>query len=251
MPVGCSPEELERLLAAAASDPASRPAFADALLHSDVLVLGTIAPPMVDGIAQAGSVARLFSLNDAQGPITPFFTSEPMLQRTLTARPGTDPGYLRLSCRAFFEMTAGSRLVLNPDAPYGKVYLPDEVAALLEGREPGVRQEVLDDDRQVLVGSPAHVPSQLPEILARFFVQRPAVVAAHLGWIVHPDGRAGYLLVVVATDERAAMAGFGTVQITEATDGNTIDVMVVEPGRPHILASLAPFYSRPSQVDLA
>jgi hypothetical protein len=34
-------------------------------LGSEVFVLGTIEPPVVDGVALVGTVARLCSLNDA------------------------------------------------------------------------------------------------------------------------------------------------------------------------------------------
>lgn len=237
--------ELERLLAAAAQDPAERPAFTRALLDSDVYVLGTLAQPAVDGVAQPGTSIGIVSISDGEGPIMPVFTSEASLQATLAALPGTDPRFVRLKCRALFEMTGGSRLVLNPHGRYAKVFLPDEIEALITGREPGLTTEQLEAERRVLVGSPANIPPGLLEVLARFLVQRPVVERAHFGWIVHPDGQAGYLMVVVAEDKDAAMAGFGSVQIGQLTGEETLDVMVVAPGTPeHVLSSVPPFYRR-------
>ena len=46
-----SSNELERLLVAAANDPAERPAFARALLTNDVYVLGRSDPPPVNGFS--------------------------------------------------------------------------------------------------------------------------------------------------------------------------------------------------------
>lgn len=246
-----NPAELERLLAAAASDPAERPAFTQALLESEVYVLGTMDPPPVKGVANVNSTARLVALADADGQVTPFFTSERMLEATLLAHPGTDRHFLRLACRSLLQMTRGSRLVLNPNGPHCKVFLPDEVEALLRGNEPGMERRVLEQQAQVLVGAPAHVPPDLPATLSRFFAQRPVVHAARLGWIAHGDGHAGYLMVVTASDRESAMAGFGSLQIGESTEGHTLDVLVVPPtDEGHLLSAIEPFYVRQPQADL-
>jgi hypothetical protein len=190
---------------------------------------------------------RLVTWSDGDGPITPFFTSEAALQKALAARPGSDPQFLRLRCRDLFGIVKGQRLVLNPDGPSGKVYLPGEVEALLAGEEPGLTREVLQAERRVLVGAAAHVPPDLPLVLARFLAQRPVVEAAHLGWIAHPDGHQGYVMVLVAADREAAMAGFGSIQVSELTDGHTLEVFVVPPGsKDHMFASVPVFYSRQS-----
>jgi hypothetical protein len=249
-PNGAS-KEIERLLASAAQDPAQRPAFAKAILDAEVYVLGSLDQPTVEGVAQEGTSMRLLTWSDGDGPITPFFTSEAALQRALAARPGSDPHFLRLRGRDLFGMVKGRRLVLNPQGPSGKVYLPDEVEALVAGREPGLTTEVLQAERTVLVGAAAHIPPDLPLVLARFVTQRPVVEAAHLGWIAHPDGHQGYLMVVVAADREAAIAGFGSVQVTELTGGHTLDVIVVPPGsKDHMLASVPAFYTRQFQPDV-
>ncbi len=238
------------MLEAAAGDPAERPAFARLLLESDVVVLGTVDPPPVDGVTQPGARMNILSIADADGPVMPFFTSQATAGLTVAARPGTDPQIIEFPCRALFEMTRGARLVLNPDAPYGKVFVPAEIESLLGGDEPGLDRHVLDTDRQVVVGEPAHTPPALPEVLARYLVQRPTVEAAHLGWIVHPDGHAGFLLVVVAADRDAAMDGFGAIQIGDVTEGQTLDVVLAPPGTDdHLLSMVAPFYRRPPQAD--
>ena len=243
--------QLERLLLAAASDPAERPAFTRALLDSDVYVLGYVEGDVsTTGVAGAGSSMRILAIGDEVGPITPFFTSEAAVQQLVAARPGTDPRFVRFGCRALFDMTSGSRLVLNPGSPYGKIFEPNEVDALITGREPGLQREVLAAARQVLVGQAAHVPAELPAVLSRFLVQRP-VEAAHLGWIGHPDGHTGFLLVVLADDGEAAMQGFGSVAIGEVTNGETLDVMVAPTGSTtHLLADVPAFYQRQPQRDV-
>jgi len=193
---------------------------------------------------------QIASITDDDGQLTPFFTSERTLQEYLAARPGTDPRFVRLNCRALFEMTKGSRLMLNPYSPYGKMFLPDEIAALVAGQEPGMTTEVLQAERQVLVGAAAHVPSELPAVLSRFLTQRPIVETGYLGWIAQPDGNSGFLLVVVAADREQAMTGFGSVAIGDVTGGETLDVMVVAPGAQNMLLGIVPpFYTRQLQVD--
>ena len=242
--------ELERLLAAAAADPVARPTFARALLASRVYVLGCLDRPTVGGAAQTGSAMKLLTWSDEHGSITPFFTSEAMLQRTVAARPGTDARFLRMKSRDLFEMLRGQRLLLNPDGVNGKIYTASEVEALLAGKEPGLTTEVVQRQRQVAVGTAARIPPELPDVLRRFFAERPVVQAAHLGWIAHPDGHEGYLLLVVTDDRETAMAGFGSLRISEVAGGHTVDVLVVPPGsRDGMLAKVPLFYTRQPQDD--
>ncbi|HEX2851224.1 MAG TPA: SseB family protein, partial [Acidimicrobiales bacterium] len=112
--------EVERLLQAAANDPVQRPAFNEALLRSDVYVLGVVEGDIVGGVAREGASVRLATTADDEGPLTPFFTSEDALQRYLRSRTGSDNRFIRLACRAFLEMTKGSRLALNLGSDYGK-----------------------------------------------------------------------------------------------------------------------------------
>jgi hypothetical protein len=262
--------ELERLLAVAARDPAEQPAFIQALLGSDVYVLGDLDPPPVDGamdgVAQVGSSVQLVGMTGEQlagltgeqfagvvgdqGRITPFFSSESMVRATVAAWPGTNPNLLRLGCRALFELTTGSRLVLNPHGPYAKIFVPAEIDALLRGDEPYMTTELIQTERQLVVGAAARVPPALLGVLSRFLAQRPVVQAARFGWVKHPDGHQGYFMVVVASDREAAMAGFGSVQISELTHGDTLDVIVVPPNEENrMLSNVAPFYVRSSPSD--
>ena len=238
--------DLDALLQAAATDPAQRPAFLEALLAADIYVLGKLDPPVAYGVADAGSTIKIRPWSDADGEITPFFTSEGALRRALDAHPGLDPAFVRLPARAFLEMLRGQRLMLNPGS-FGKVFLPEEVEALLAGGDPGGQTTAVQQDQQVLVGAPAHVPPALPRVLRDYFASRPAVHEAFLGWIVNPaQGPDGHYLVVVVSDDRdAAMSGFGALQIGEVTDGRLLDVIVTPPGADHLLANLEPIYRRP------
>jgi len=237
--------DLERLLVEASTNPVARPAFIRALLGGDVFVLASVDRPPVDGKAQPGSRMNVVTWSDADGPITPFYTSQEQLQRSLDAVPGTDPRFIQLPARDFLTIVRGARLVLNPHGDHGKMFLPDEVAALLDGREPGLETDVVQAAEQVLVGAPAHVPGRLLPVLRGFLATRPTIDRAWLGWMARPDRPPGYLLVV-ASDDDTAMAGFGSVQVGDVTDGSPLDVVIVPTDRrDHLLAAQEPFYRRP------
>jgi hypothetical protein len=246
--------ELEQLLAAAAQDPVQRPAFERAIIDSDIYVLGWIDGDsiddfdggiVIDDVTQTETPANLQVLNFEDGPITPFFTSQRMLEATLAECPWMDPRFLRLACGALFEMTQGSRLILNPHGPYAKIYTPAETAALVAGDEAGLTAQVVGAGQQIFVGAAAHIPPELPAVLSRFFAQRSVVEAAYLGWVAHPDGHTGYLLVLITSDGNEAMSGFGALQIGELTGGPAVDIAVVPPGGHHHLDGVVPpFYVR-------
>ncbi|MFZ0039764.1 MAG: enhanced serine sensitivity protein SseB C-terminal domain-containing protein [Solirubrobacteraceae bacterium] len=244
--------ELERLLVAAANDPAERPAFAQALLTHDVYVPGRSDPPPVNGVIPPDAKLRFATLEDARGSVLPFFTSQAKLEEALAQWPGADPAFLCLPARALLEITRGSRLALNPNTSPGKEYTPQEVAALLDGRESGLEPILITEKQEVLVGAPRFVPPELPAMLARFFVQRPVVEAAHLGWWRGPGGDEAYLLGVVALNPEAALEGFGQLGLDRLTEGRALDIQVFEPGAENgILDHLPPpFYIRAAQADV-
>jgi len=189
-----------------------------------------------------GTSVNVLGWRDESGPITPFFSSEETLQITLDRRPGTERRYVGMPARTLFEMARGNRLVLDPDAPYGRTFAAEEVAALLDGREIG---DVIQKDTAVRVGAAAYIPPDLPRVLRDYFGKRP-VARAHLGWILYPEtGEEGYLVVVVAEDRDAAMRGFGMLQLADVTGGRMVDAIVVPPGqREHLLSNVPPFFER-------
>lgn len=243
------PAEVERLLASAATDPVDRPALLAALKACQVWVPGWMDRPTEHGAAVPGTKVSMPVWTDDAGPFAPFFTSEPLLNRGLAAARAEDRRFVRVAFLDFLEMTRGQRLWLNPRAGHAKEFLPDEVEAILAGREPGVHTEVLGEAQEVLVGAPAIIPDGLVDVLTRFLERKPVVERAHLGWMLQPDGHAGFLLVLVAADRRSATEGLGSLQIRELTGGSDLDVMVVPASQPeHLLSDVQPFYERSGPV---
>ena len=125
---------LEQLLLLASTDENARPAFYQALLQEEILMI--LAP--MEGINEGevvlteGQEIQLQILSDGKLPI---FSSVPRL---------TDGGiengpvsYVRLPGHAFFSMVQGQDCVLNPFSPAGKLLPKDELAALLAGQLTG------------------------------------------------------------------------------------------------------------------
>lgn len=228
--------DLDELFAAAIIDPSSRPQFIAALLEADVVISGE------DLDDETISVKRLV---DADGPVIPFFTSDDMLEVTARSMPDFAARPIRLPCRALWASTPGARFVLNPSGGHGRVFRPDEVAALLAGIEPGRVVETVEAPRQVLIGRPSPTPERLIAVLATFFCDRPAVAEARLGWMTDLDGSAGYLMTVASSDREAVLAGFGSLGIDEFTGGSPFTAIIEPDDEPAAaLSSIEPFYRR-------
>lgn len=117
---------LEIALKNAADDPAAGPVFYRELMESKVLIVPAGEKPrIVNGVVRANSQISIANLMFDGKPHVPFFSSEKRVPA------GTE--FLMLDARALFEITCGAPLVLNPGQPYGKQFLPDEVARLLDG----------------------------------------------------------------------------------------------------------------------
>jgi hypothetical protein len=163
---------LEIALKAANDDPASRPQFYRTLLDSKVLIVPVGEKPrIVNGVIPEGSAIRLAEIEFGGNRCVPFFTSEKRLPA------GTE--YFMLDARALFEMTRGAYLLLNPGAPYGKEFVPDEVARLLDGTifEPQERF-VIQKAMEVMIGQPKDYPKELVDALSRLYAKNHVVKRA-------------------------------------------------------------------------
>lgn len=232
-----SPQEtvLEDLLAQAAHDPAQRPLFVRALLDSEVYVLGTH-----DEEREELNVVNFF---DADGMVVPMFTSPDMVVMTLDQMPDCGPSCVRLLCRHLWAATNGERFVLNPHGPHSKVFIAAEIAALLDGREPGLREYTGQEPLRIEVAPASDSPAQLTDVLRRFFADRPSVAEARLGWARLPDGGECYLVTVASDSAEDAIRGFGSLGVESITGGVCVDV-VVEPlaQAGSILTGVEPFH---------
>ncbi|HEX8656369.1 MAG TPA: enhanced serine sensitivity protein SseB C-terminal domain-containing protein [Hymenobacter sp.] len=176
-PMPFEPENvLEQLLLLAATDENARPAFYQALLQEEILMV--LAP--MEGIAAGevvlseGQEIQLQVLSDGKLPI---FSSVPRLSDG-----GTDNGpvsYVRLPGHAFFGMVQGQDCVLNPFSPAGKLLPKDELAALLAGQLTGPTSPA-GGDAQVLLSQPTNYPTAVAEAVGAWCATQPHIATAYL-----------------------------------------------------------------------
>ena len=170
--------KLETALKLAADHPAERPEFYRVLLDSSLYVLGSSGGAKGDGEVElkAGEHISIQHWEKPDGtPVIPIFTSLATLQRAISQ----ESEYMKLPARAFFEMTQGEGVFLNPGSDYGKEFVPEVIEAMLAegtGRLPQTR--VVEEETQVLVGVPADVPDRLLKELSAWFAKCPGVSRA-------------------------------------------------------------------------
>ena len=167
---------LEQLLLLAATQEDARPAFYQALLQEEILMI--LAP--MEGIAEGevvlaeGQEIQLQILSDGKLPV---FSSVPRLTDG-----GVENGavsYVRLPGHAFFNMVQGQDCVLNPFSPAGKLLPKDELAALLAGRLTGPTSPA-GGDAQVLLSQPAEYPTAVAQALTAWAATQPNIQNAFL-----------------------------------------------------------------------
>lgn len=182
---------LERLLVEATGSVAARPAFYRELLQSQVLVCPHGDFDDDSESASGKKTLRLAAIEVDGGTQIPFFVAEKFLPPR--AR------YIGLPARTFFEITKGSRLVLNPGSQWGKFFTPEEVDGLLSGKLLQPEKEFqVRAGAQLVIGAPAETPPRLLEQLSRFFDTEPGVLRAWLAWYHQPENEPhpGYLLSI-------------------------------------------------------
>ncbi|WP_216688458.1 enhanced serine sensitivity protein SseB C-terminal domain-containing protein [Hymenobacter siberiensis] len=167
---------LEQLLLLAATDENARPAFYQALLQEEILMI--LAPMEGIGTGEVvlaeGQEIQLQILNDGKLPI---FSSPPRLTDG-----GVDNGlvsYVRIPGHAFFNMVQGQDCVLNPFSPAGKLLPKDELAALLNGQLTGPLSPA-GGDAEVMLSQPADYPQAVADAIAAWAVTQPHIEAAFL-----------------------------------------------------------------------
>src|SRR4051812_2394628 len=112
--------EFEKSLVRASTDAAHRPQFYRDLLASEIFIMQPLSPepPLGKRIIEKGEQLKLVTLRNGDKTVVPFFSSLARLKSMLKDR--EEMGYLALKADAFFKITKGAQLVLNPGSDYGK-----------------------------------------------------------------------------------------------------------------------------------
>ncbi|HYD00856.1 MAG TPA: enhanced serine sensitivity protein SseB C-terminal domain-containing protein [Phycisphaerales bacterium] len=233
--------DLERLLQQAAgnggqgvADGKAHTAFWNALLTGDLHILGS-----VDDSGRASLPSYGFPGGDALVA----FTSRELLQHSIAEE---------LSCittpaRAFFEMTAGARIALNPCGPYGKEFTPEEIAGGLGGVVmTGANRFKAARDAQVLLGHLAAEPTELIDAITAICRTDQTISAVYLCAVAIPstgEPRPHPLIGLDAENYAAARDAVGAaadrwskgaalpVDIVDMHDGGTLSTHLRSSGR--------------------
>ncbi|RQO34848.1 enhanced serine sensitivity protein SseB [Herminiimonas sp. KBW02] len=241
---------LEIAFMQAVREPASRPGFYKLLLESDIYIIGkTDAEGQGETVLQPDVQLSIFNWKRQDGtPVIPFFSSLPMLQKTLQQ----ESGYVALSAKAMFEMTRGTALIFNPGSDYPKEFEPGEIDALLEtGVNHVAQQRVVQKPTQVMLGQPAKYPSQMMDALSTLLARHASVKAAYLGLMHDREHDAAPTLIIGFLgdgDVEIAMKEAGSVAADTAPEGVPVDFMCIAKGEggvsDYFLQSVKPFYER-------
>ncbi|UPT73021.1 MAG: enhanced serine sensitivity protein SseB C-terminal domain-containing protein [Elusimicrobiota bacterium] len=207
-------------------------------------------PEKKAAVIPAGTEVQLQSVEVEGRTYTTFYTSESRLR---LANPGPVTS-LELSAAAFFNLTRGSRLIMNPGLPFCKEFDPEEIEALLDGRVLGrMESHEVQQDREITIGPPAAPPVEVIGALSRLFRRYPSVRKAYFAQYVDParDPAPGLIICVdMATpgDWEAVMRDAGVALASVAPMNKFVDIVLFEPGITSVSSYFAdhgkPFYER-------
>ncbi|WP_201981989.1 enhanced serine sensitivity protein SseB C-terminal domain-containing protein [Hymenobacter rubidus] len=248
LPLPFKPENvLEQLLLLAATDENARPAFYQALLQEEILMI--LAP--MEGIEPGevtlaeGQEIQLQILSDGKLPI---FSSPPRLSDG-----GVDNGpvsYVRIPGHAFFNMVQGQDCVLNPFSPAGKLLPKDELAALLNGQLTGPLSPA-GGDAQVLLSQPAEYPQAIADGVAAWAASQPHIEAAYLAQMQlanNPDVPRLLLAFISTNPDPSFMQELGPVLEGKTNVYQFVDLMLLdmnsEEGVNPYFRTIEPFYQK-------
>lgn len=246
IPFPFEPENvLEQLLLLASTDENARPAFYQALLQEEILMI--LAP--MEGVETGeivlaeGQEIQLQVLSDGKLPI---FSSVPRLSDG-----GVDNGpvsYVRIPGHAFFSMIQGQDCVLNPFSPAGKILPKDEISALLGGQLTGPLSPA-GGDAQVLLSQPAEMPQAVVDAVAVWAATQPHIEAAYLAQMqvaTNPDVPRLLLAFLSTSPEPSFMQELGPVLEGKTNVYQFVDLMLLNPeseeGVNPYFRTIEPFY---------
>lgn len=240
---------LEKSLVAASSDAAHRHQFYKDLIESDFFIIQEGKIPETHGRTTLSQDQELKIQNiELNGkPYVPVFSSLPRLQAVLDR----EVGYIALNALELMKIVLGSEIILNPGSPYGKEFVKDEIASIVDGSifQPSERF-VAQKDTQVLLGQPANYPQELVDALSRYFKTRKEVKNAYLAHFHNPerDEKAHTLIGVdVEGNWNDIMSGAGMiVGNVEVPDPPVDFVQITGNGgiEDYLTSNCKPFYKR-------
>lgn len=249
-------EQLEAALATAATDAAARPEFYRILLESEIYVPGSsnMAVGRHRHLLPAETSLALEKWKKTDGTeFIPFFASVRAFELALKER----TRYVGMPARAFFEMTRGTPLIINPTSENAKEFLPNEIDALLEtGTNCTPTVEQVQEPRKIRLGQPGVYPVMMVNALAKLLAMHAGVRGAYLCLMDDPTSGEKPALVVGLEGEGdlvSAIHQAGSVAGDTAPAGQPVNFLEIKRGQPgiaaYLFASASPFYERDREAD--
>jgi hypothetical protein len=243
--------ELEVALLAAATDPNARPRFYEVLSNSDLFVIdGSPGPGGPEGrhMLEAGRSLQIRPLDVGGESHIPVFSSSARISAVVAS----EVRFLAMNSKALFELVGKNRVILNPGSPFGKQFVPEEMARIVDGSIFASRSSmVVPEDRQVLMGQPASYPAHVTGPLAAFFKTKKDVRAAYLAHVLDPkSGEAPHTMIGVDvdtnTDYQRLMGEAAMILDGVAKPGELIDfIRIANDGvSAYMTKETKPFYRR-------
>ena len=236
---------LEQLLLLAATDENARPAFYQALLQEEILMILAPMEGVEPGevVLSEGQEIQLQILSDGKLPV---FSSVPRL--TDGGAENGPVSYVRLPGHAFFSMVRGQDCVLNPFSPAGKILPKDELEALLNGQLSGPLSAG-GGDAQVLLSQPAEHPHAVADAIATWAATQPHIQAAYLAQMqlaANPDVPRLLLAFISTAADPSFMQDLGPVLQGQTDSFQFVDLMLLdtasEEGVNPYFRTVEPFY---------
>ena len=222
--------ELERLLVAAATDPAARPAFYREIGQHELFVITEGRQPEREQRFVADENTSLqIRMIELDGKLhAPIFTS---VER-ISAMVPKEVGFVAMKGDAVLSMLRGKDLVMNPGAEYGKIFTAHEVEGILNGSIFNPQETPDVGGKKILLGQPTEYPRHITDALSRFFARSRDVKAAYLAHAFIPEvDQAPHTLigVDVAGDWRKVVEEAGIVVREVAKPGEIVDFVQLRP----------------------
>lgn len=178
--------ELERLLVAAASDFAARPAFYRGITEHPLFVINEGSAPGREGktVLKEGTQLQVRQIEREGKLHTPIFTS---VERISAVVP-KEVRYLAVKGSDLLSLLRGSDLVLNPGSSYGKFLPAKEVESIIDGSIFHPLEVIkAGAGQRILLGQPKVYPHHITEALMRYFKKTRDVQAAYLAHAFMPN----------------------------------------------------------------
>lgn len=240
---------LEELLEQAVKNADKRVDFINALINSEVFVLGTkVMQKNSDGVEN--EAFNMFSIkNNDSKDMVPFFTSDEKLKLFASKVAPGEPPYVKVRCIDFLKLASNNNagVVLNLNSQYCKEFSNEEVKALLNSLTPGVSVANASAEGNVIITLPKTSPETLLKGLTKFFCTRLDVLNAFVFDITYPNQKPHTLFVIDSEFNRPEL--FEKIdkiaQEFMADEKDTFDIMPANEALcQSFIKNQTPFYSK-------